>query len=253
MSKINNEVYHTLGDRWYEAQDDPIALLRAEHTLRFSWMQTRLKHNFGPEIPWESLRFLDLGCGAGFLSNDIAELGASVQGIDISEESIETAKRYDKTGKVEYFHSDIFKADLPEKSFDVVCAMDFLEHVESPERVFQMASQCLKPGGIFFFHTFNRTWLSWLFAIKGLEIFVKNTPKNLHVYNLFIKPDEVVDFCQKNGMQQPYFEGVMPKVFSANFLKLLFTGVVPKGFTFQTTSSLGAGYFGEAYKGLSGA
>src|SRR5690606_14398436 len=96
------------------------------------------------------------------------------------------------------------------ESFDVITAMDFLEHVESPDQVIMEFSRVLKPGGMFFFHTFNRNPISWLVVIKLLEWFVKNTPKNMHVINLFIKPRELEEYCLKARIKVFEMKGIAP-------------------------------------------
>jgi 2-polyprenyl-6-hydroxyphenyl methylase/3-demethylubiquinone-9 3-methyltransferase len=109
-------------------------------------------------------------------------------GVDLSEESLEVARRHGSKGKIHYQKADAYHLPFGEAEFDAVCTMDFLEHVERPEEVIAEAWRVLKRGGPFFFHTFNRNFLSRVFAIHGVRWFVRNTPKNFHVYPLFIRP-----------------------------------------------------------------
>jgi 2-polyprenyl-6-hydroxyphenyl methylase/3-demethylubiquinone-9 3-methyltransferase len=243
-SDINNACYHALGDRWYQAEDDPVALLRAESRLRNPWLLEEIQKQFGPG----SQTVLDVACGAGFLSNALAKAGLSVTGIDLSVESLEVARRLDSTSQVRYLEMDARKLSFPDASFDVVCAMDFLEHVEHPELLIQEMARVLKPGGLFFFHTFDRNPLSWLIVIKGVEWFVKNTPKNLHVYPLFIKPSELSRFCNAAGLKVMKMQGTRPKVLHLAFWRMIWTGRVSSNFEFVFTSSLWMGYSGVAGK-----
>ncbi|HSX26224.1 MAG TPA: methyltransferase domain-containing protein, partial [Chlamydiales bacterium] len=126
-------------------------------------------------------------------------------------------------------------------------AMDVLEHVEDPGLLIAEASRVLKPNGLFFFHTFNRNPLSYLFIIKGVEWFVRNTPKNMHVYPLFIKPDELDDLCQTYSLQITQWRGFKP-LFNRSFFQMLLTRKVPKDFSFHFTKSLLTGYCGIAKK-----
>ena len=73
---------------------------------------------------------------------------------------------------------DAFALPFPHQSFDVICAMDFLEHVEMPEQIIRNSARLLRPNGLFFFHTFNRNLLSYVVVIKGVEWCVPNTPAN---------------------------------------------------------------------------
>ncbi len=243
MAEINNECYETLGERWYEAWDDPIALLRAESKLKHPWIIERIsKHfKFGP------VDILDVGCGAGFLTNELAGYGHKVTGIDLSGDSLRVARNHDHTHTVDYREADAFALPFHENSFDVVTCMDFLEHVHSPGLCIQEISRVLKPGGLFFFHTFNRNLVSWVLVIKGVEWLVKNTPKNMHVIELFIKPAELERYCHQAGMETEEWTGIRP-VFSSIPIKNLFTRIVPPGLKFVLTDSLGLSYMGYAIK-----
>ncbi len=244
LSRVNNAVYDTLGERWYSAEDDPIALLRAESRLRNPWVAAELARAFGTR----QASVLDVGCGGGFLSNYLASVGQRVTGLDASSDALAVARRYDDTGLVRYHEGDALNLPYPDASFDAVCAMDFLEHVENPERVIAEAARVLKPSGLFFFHTFNRSFLAWLIVIKGVEWFVRNTPRQLHVLRLFLKPAQVRAACARHGLVGLELRGVRP-VLNRSFLKLLFTRRVPAGFAFTFTPSIGLGFSGVAKKG----
>jgi 2-polyprenyl-6-hydroxyphenyl methylase / 3-demethylubiquinone-9 3-methyltransferase len=236
---INNEWYGPLGARWYEAQDTPIALLRAEARHRNPWIADR--------IGVQSKRVLDLGCGAGFLANHLAKCGHAVTGLDATDENLEIATQYDHTATATYVVGDARSLPFADASFDVVCAMDLLEHVEDPAAVVAEASRVLAPGGLFFFHTFNRTWLANLIVIKGVEMFVSNTPADLHVYRLFIKPDELAAMCGKHALEIVELLGSRPR-FRWPLWRMLATGNVGDDFAFTFTPSTKLGYTGTARK-----
>ncbi|MDP2306314.1 MAG: bifunctional 2-polyprenyl-6-hydroxyphenol methylase/3-demethylubiquinol 3-O-methyltransferase UbiG [Pseudomonadota bacterium] len=241
---MNNALYDALGDRWYDAQDDPVALLRAESTLRNPWVAETITHMLGPQ----SCSVLDVGCGAGFLANALSARGHRVKGVDASNESLAVAARHDPTGRVEYVHGDAAALPAPDGSFDVVCAMDFLEHVEDPAGVIAEAARVLRPAGLFFFHTFDRTLLSWLVVIRGVEWIVRNTPRDMHVLRLFIRPAELAAMCRASSLEPLELRGVRPR-FDRAALALLRTGVVPRDFRFVFTKSTRLGYSGVARKG----
>jgi 2-polyprenyl-6-hydroxyphenyl methylase/3-demethylubiquinone-9 3-methyltransferase len=241
--EVNNEIYHGLGDRWYTAQDNPVALLRAEGRLKNPWIVQTIAQKLGPG----PRAVLDIGCGAGYLVQELESAGHRVTGIDLSQASLETAKRFHPESCADYLCMSAYDLDrFAPASFDAVCAMDFLEHVDEPERVIAGAARVLKPGGLFFFHTFNRNWLSRLIIIKGVEWFVRNTPERLHVYSLFIKPSELGHWCHQSGFKDIEWTGIRPKILSRSFLKLLRTGSVDPSFEFTFTKSLVLGYAGVA-------
>jgi 2-polyprenyl-6-hydroxyphenyl methylase/3-demethylubiquinone-9 3-methyltransferase len=241
---VNNEFYDHLGERWYAAQDDPVAFLRAESRARNPWIINEIRRAF----PGRAVSVLDVGCGAGFLSNELAREGFDVTGLDASMQSLNVGRLHDTTGRVRYEIGQAYDLPYSSGSFQVVCAMDFLEHVEDPGRVVREVARVLAPGGLFFFHTFNRNWLSWLVVIKGVEWFVKNTPPNLHSLRYFIKPQELRSLCQQNRLQVLALLGLVPKVNQMAFLRMLLTGRVSDDFKFHFTRSTRTGYAGFAMR-----
>jgi 2-polyprenyl-6-hydroxyphenyl methylase/3-demethylubiquinone-9 3-methyltransferase len=242
-TQVNNAVYERLGDRWYGASDDPIALLRAEARARNPWIAETVASERGPRA-----RVLDIGCGAGFLSNDLAAHGFDVVGVDASEEALAIAAAHDRTGRAAWWRADARALPFAARSFDAACAMDLLEHVERWEEVVAEAARVLAPGGLFFFHTFNRSFLSWLVVIKGVEWFVRNVPRDMHVLRCFIKPEELVHGCARAGLTVESMRGLMPNAFSAAFAKMLVSGFVPDDLAFRFTRRPGLGYCGFARK-----
>jgi 2-polyprenyl-6-hydroxyphenyl methylase / 3-demethylubiquinone-9 3-methyltransferase len=239
---VNNRFYDALAERWYAAQDDPVALLRAESRLRNPWVLEKIREALGPQ----PRAVLDIACGAGFLSNALAAAGHSVTGVDLSAESLDVARRHDATGGVRYLAMDAHELSFPDASFDVVCSMDFLEHTERPEVIVRQAARLLRPGGLVFFHTFNRNPLSYVVVIKGVEWFVRNTPEHMHVYPLFIRPAELQAWLEASGMRLGECLGVRPRVLTRAFWKLAWTGRVADDFSFVFTKARWMGYTGLA-------
>jgi len=237
---VNNDFYDDLGGRWLNAQDDPVALLRAEGVAKQAWVEKQLLERLGSS----PRRILDVGCGAGFLTRHLAQIGHQVEGLDYSLNSLRTAGTQPSSAR--YHRGDALRLPFQDGAFDVVCAMDFLEHVEDPQAVIAEAARVLRPGGLFFFHTFNRNFLSWLIIIKGLEWFVRNTPRHMHVLRLFIKPIELEAYCLLAGMKTRAWTGVRPDVLRPAFWRMLRTGVVPADFHFVLTPSLRLSYLGVA-------
>lgn len=238
---INNQFYDDLGKEWLNRLDHPIALLRAENAVRVPWIIREIALRMGL-----SAKILDVGCGGGLLTNPLAKAGFDVTGIDLSQSSLDVAKESDATQKVKYLHGNAYSLPFNAQSFDVVCAMDILEHVENPNLLIQEASRVLKPGGLFFFHTFNRTPLSYWTVIKGVEWFIRNTPSNMHVYSLFITPAEIKRYCMANHLQVVELVGLQPKLFSPSLLKMALSRKVPSSFSFKFSKSLKTGYCGIA-------
>lgn len=240
---INNDFYNTLGDRWYTAQDDPVALLRAENKLKLTWIVAEINKHYKD---LSKLKILDVGCGAGFATNYLAKYSDDITGIDLADDAFETARKYGSKS-VKYIKADANSLPFENEKFDVVISLDFLEHVSQPENIISEISKVLKPSGLFFYHTFSKNLLAYLVVIKGVEWFVKNTPKNMHTYDLFINHKDVKKWCASNNLVHQSVTGLRPIINSA-FLNLIKTGVVPSGFGFKHTRSLLVSYLGYAKK-----
>ncbi len=241
---INTEVYNSLGQRWYTADDDPIALLRSQSKTIAPWVIHQINKSFHEST---DIKILDVGCGAGFLSNRLALENWNVTGLDVSAESLAVAKNYDPTRSVRYVECNAMNLAFENESFDVVTAMDFLEHVESPELLVKEISRVLKPGGLFLFHTFNRNILSKIIIIKLVEYFVRNTPRHLHLHRMFVKPEELESYCMAAGMVPQEMKGLEPQLRSLRLSNLV-NGTIPKNFKFVLTESLKLSYLGFAKK-----
>jgi 2-polyprenyl-6-hydroxyphenyl methylase / 3-demethylubiquinone-9 3-methyltransferase len=239
MKAINNDFYESLNDLWHEGEDHPAALLRAENAARNPWISSLIAERYP-----KGCTILDVGCGGGLLTNTLAAKGHEVYGIDLSPSSLRSAAQRDATGRVSYRQAAAENLPFEKDSFDVVCAMDLLEHVERPEQVIAEASRVLKRGGLFFFHTFNPTLLSWLLVIKGVEWFVRNTPPAMHLYRLFLKPESVSELCSLHHIKVEKMVGLLPDVKSYAFWRMLITRRVSPHFRFVFSSSLKVGYSG---------
>ena len=238
-AQVNNAVYDTLGEQWYDTEASPFALLRAESRHRNPWLAEVL----GPG----RRDVLDVGCGAGYLTNDLAARGHRVTGLDTSADALAVARGHDATHRVEYVVGDACALPFDDARFDAVCAMDLLEHVTAPDRVIAEAARVVRPGGLVFFHTFNRTWQAHLIVIKGVEWFVRNTPKDLHVIELFRAPEEVAAMCRRVGLAPACLHGSRPRL-RWPLWRMLLTGKVGDDFAFTFTRSTKLGYTGYARK-----
>jgi 2-polyprenyl-6-hydroxyphenyl methylase/3-demethylubiquinone-9 3-methyltransferase len=240
---VNNDVYHGLGDRWYDAHDDPVALLRAQARLHVPWIADRLARAFGRR----RCRVLDVGCGAGFVANGLARQGHEPYGVDMAQSALDVAARHDRTGRARYVLGDALALPFADGMFDAACAMDVLEHVEDKAALIAEVARVLGPGGLFFFHTFNRTWQSELVVIRGVEWFVRNTPVDLHVLRLFMKPSELRAACGDSDMRVLELRGCAPAR-SPAFARMLLTGTVGDDFAFRFRRGDSTGYSGVAEK-----
>lgn len=148
-------------------------------------------------------RILDLGCGGGILSEALAKAGARVTGIDLSLPSLEVARQHARSQGlgIDYRQESMeeFSRGHP-GDFDAVVCMEMLEHTPAPEKLVADCAQVLKPGGHFFCSTIDRTMKAFLFAIVAGEYFLHLLPRGSHSYKKLIRPAELKDWAQKNGL-----------------------------------------------------
>jgi len=239
---VDNTFYDKLGEAWYDGENVAIAILKHESGFKNPWVQEQIQSALGRE----PVTALDVGCGGGFLSNYLAQQGHATLGLDASFTSVRVAARHGE-GRARYAQGDACRLPFPDRSVSVVCAMDLLEHIETPAALVAEAARVLKPGGLFFFQTYNRTPLAYVLFVWA----VNRTPgavPNTHVYRLFIKPSELRAHCAANGLEFRTVTGFKLGLNRAalNALRGRFDDIA--GFRYQFTSSLAAGYMGCAQK-----
>ena len=243
---VNNKFYEDLGSLWFEGEHHAQALLRKENVARLDY----LNQLFAKEGIRKGARILDIGCGGALASVPLAAAGFEVKAIDQSDAVIAAARaRWGKIERLTYSTGDAYALDEPEASFDAVLLLDILEHLEHPGRALEQAARVLKPGGLLVFHTFNRTWLAWLAAIHGIKLLVADVPKNLHVYRLFIKPQELTGAGERAGLVLRDLRGIKPRLFHRSAVASVLRRRLDPEFSFVLCRSVGIGYLGYFAKG----
>jgi 2-polyprenyl-6-hydroxyphenyl methylase/3-demethylubiquinone-9 3-methyltransferase len=153
--------------------------------------------------PLDGKTVLDIGCGGGILSEALTAMGASVTGIDASEEPLAVAKLHRKESglAVDYRLATAERfADEYAGRFDVVACMELLEHVPDPASITAACARLVKPGGDVFFATLNRNLKSFLFAIIGAELVLRLVKRGTHSYRRFIRPSELKAWSHASGL-----------------------------------------------------
>ena len=165
--------------------------------VRLAYIRDQVAARFGRDPrearPFEGLRFLDIGCGGGLLSEPMARLGAEVVGADAAATNIEVAKLHAAESGVEIDYRATTAealADAGEK-FDVVLNMEVVEHVADIDLFVGKCAEMVKPGGIMFVATINRTLKALGLAIIGAEYVLRWLPRGTHQFGKLVRPDEL--------------------------------------------------------------
>ncbi|AAZ25560.1 bifunctional 2-polyprenyl-6-hydroxyphenol methylase/3-demethylubiquinol 3-O-methyltransferase UbiG [Colwellia psychrerythraea] len=150
------------------------------------------------------MQIIDVGCGGGILSESLAKLGANVTGIDMGTEPLNVAKLHALETGVSINYQKITaeeKALENPGTFDVVTCMEMLEHVPDPASVIQACSTLVKPGGLIFFSTLNKSIKSYLLAILAAEKLLKIVPDGTHDHDKFIRPSQLIGWAEEHGLK----------------------------------------------------
>ncbi len=196
-----NEVakFHALADGWWDLEG-PFKTLHRLNPVRVSVIQS-----FGDV---KDKTVLDVGCGGGILSESLARLGATVTGIDADPRSIEIGKAHASQQSLALtYHATPIEAFSP-SSFDSVTCFELLEHVTSPETVIQSCASKLRPGGLLFLSTINRTMQAYLSAVVMAEYVLNLLPRQTHDYAKFICPSELAAMARRAGLDVVKLLGV---------------------------------------------
>ena len=188
------EKFGELAHRWWDPRSE-FKPLHDINPLRLDWIDAA--------TPLAGKRVLDVGCGGGILSESMADRGAAVTGIDLSERPLAVAQLHllESGRRVDY--RQVSAEDLAREapaSFDVVCWLEMLEHVPDPASTVRACADLLKPGGSAFFSTINRNPKAYLFAVIGAEYLLRLLPRGTHDYARFLRPAELARACRDAGL-----------------------------------------------------
>ncbi|MBL0936025.1 MAG: bifunctional 2-polyprenyl-6-hydroxyphenol methylase/3-demethylubiquinol 3-O-methyltransferase UbiG [Rhizobiaceae bacterium] len=199
------ERFSRLAQEWWNP-NGKFKPLHKFNPVRLAYIRDQVATHFGRDPraakPFDGLRLLDIGCGGGLLCEPMARLGADVVGADASATNIEVAKIHAAEARVKIDYRATTAealADAGEK-FDVVLNMEVVEHVADVDLFLSKCAEMVKPGGLMFVATINRTLKAWGLAIIGAEYVLGWLPKGTHQYDKLVRPEELDKGLADTGM-----------------------------------------------------
>ena len=205
--------FTAMAESWW----DPTGKFRPLHRLnpvRVGYIRDRLAAKLGRDPleprPLAGLSLLDIGCGGGLLTEPMARLGAEVTGIDAAERNIQIARLHAEHMGLKITYLPCAAEDLVRtgQRFDAVLAMEVIEHVADIDAFITAADRLLKPDGLLFVATLNRTANSFALAIVGVEYVLRWLPRGTHDWRKFVRPSELAKALRPRNLAIKELTGV---------------------------------------------
>ena len=207
--------FQRLAKSWW----DPTGEFRPLHQIgppRLAFVRDALLRHFAREDergrqPLKGLTALDVGCGGGLLSEPLARLGARVTGIDPGETNVAIARDHAAAQGLAIDYRAATAEDLAAagETFDVVLALEVVEHVPDVAAFVQACASLVRPGGIMVLSTINRTLKSYALAIVAAEYVLGWLPRGTHQWDRFVTPDELAQHIANAGLTAPSLKGLV--------------------------------------------
>ena len=200
------ERFSALAAEWWDPHGK-MAALHKFNPVRLGLIKEAACRQFGRDVrsldALAGLRILDIGCGGGILSEPLARLCAEVVGADPSSANIEAARLHAaEAGVTLDYRTTTAEALAGEgERFDVVLAMEVVEHVVDPGLFIKRCTEMVKPGGLMIVATINRTLKSFALAIVGAEYVLRWLPRGTHQWDKLVTPNELAAMLERHGLR----------------------------------------------------
>jgi 2-polyprenyl-6-hydroxyphenyl methylase/3-demethylubiquinone-9 3-methyltransferase len=206
--------FSRVSGQWWDVHG-PMAALHKFNPVRLAYIRDRSVAHFHRDASHldslAGLTMLDIGCGGGIVAEPLARLGAAVVGIDPSDSNIAVAQRHAAQSqlKIDYRNTSAEALAADGEAFDVVLAMEVVEHVTDLNAFIDAAGALTKPSGLLFVATLNRTIKSFALAIVGAEYILRWLPRGTHQWDKFVTPNELEIAIEQGGLHVSNETGVI--------------------------------------------
>lgn len=208
------EKFAAMAEEWWDPEGK-FKPLHKFNPVRVGYIRDKICARFGRDPmqvrPLEGLRILDIGSGGGLLCEPMARLGATIVGVDATEKSVRIAEAHAEQMGLDIDYRFASAEQLVEQGeqFDAVLNMEVVEHVADVDAFLGASAALVKPGGVMFLATLNRTMKSYAFAIVGAEYVLRWLPRGTHEWKKFLKPSELAHILRRHGMTITDLQGVV--------------------------------------------
>jgi 2-polyprenyl-6-hydroxyphenyl methylase/3-demethylubiquinone-9 3-methyltransferase len=208
------ERFSRIAEEWWDPAGK-FAPLHQLNPVRIGYIRDRAAAHWRRDAlsgtPLAGLDLLDIGCGGGLLCEPMTRLGARVTGIDAAQRNIATAALHaeGQALAIDYRAATAEALTTEGQQYDIVLALEIVEHVADVELFLQCCGRLVKPGGLLFLSTLNRTAKAWALAIAGAEYVLRWLPRGTHDWKKFLKPSEVVRGLRGGGVEAQDIVGVV--------------------------------------------
>jgi 2-polyprenyl-6-hydroxyphenyl methylase / 3-demethylubiquinone-9 3-methyltransferase len=213
MTAVTSEIerFNRLSATWWNSRG-PMRPLHVVNALRLDYVVAQIATHLKREsaIALVGLRILDVGCGGGLQSEALARLGAHVVGVDASPGNVAAARLHAAAQgvTVDYRLGEPAEVLSPQERFDVVLALEVVEHVSDVSAFLTTAASYLLPRGMLFVSTIDRTFKSFVLAIVGAEHLLRVLPRGTHRWSMFVRPEELNSALATTGLQRRDLRGM---------------------------------------------
>ncbi len=214
VDPVEVDRFARIAGEWWDPAGK-FAPLHRLNPVRIGYVRDRIAGHWRRDAlsgaPLAGLTLVDVGCGGGLLCEPMRRLGAAVTGIDAASDNIDVAASH--AGRqglaIDYRRSTAEALVSAGQRFDVVLALEIVEHVADADLFLRSCSQLVKPGGLLFLSTLNRTAKAWALAIAGAEYVLGWLPRGTHDWRKFLKPSEVARSLRAGDLDVQEIVGVV--------------------------------------------